>query len=128
MANAAILWAVARPAAKDHPIYFTLLVGFPVRIARIDVSSFEGAAQRRSVRPASGVPKAGTLLTKSASYMRRSFTLMETATVSSKAFTFYLPVGLVNQVREYAKQQGIRSASDVVEQFVSDALKAKGTK
>ena len=53
---------------------------------------------------------------------------METATVSSKAFTFYLPVGLVNQVREYAKQQGIKSASDVVEQFVSDALKAKGTK
>ena len=52
---------------------------------------------------------------------------METTTVSSKAFTFYLPVGLVNQVREYAKQQG-DSASNVVEQLVSDALKAKGTK
>ena len=87
----------------------------------------EGGTVREKRASASGVPKAGTLLTKSASYMRRSFTLMETATVSSKAFTFYLPVGLVNQVREYAKQQG-DSASNVVEQLVSDALAAKGLK
>ena len=53
-------------------------------------------------------------------------TMAQTMTVSAKQFSFYLPVSLVNQVREYAKQQG-DSASNVVEQLVSDALKAKGS-
>jgi len=53
--------------------------------------------------------------------------MAQTMTVSAKQFSFYLPVSLVNQVREYAKQQG-DSASNVVEQLVSDALAAKGLK
>jgi len=50
-------------------------------------------------------------------------TMAQTMTVSAKQFSFYLPVDLMNAVREYAAQDG-RSASETVARFVKEALDA----
>ena len=54
--------------------------------------------------------------------------LQETIEVTDKQYSFYLPVALMNRVKEYGKQNGVRSASAVVEQLVSEALRTKGLK